>query len=152
MSTFQIADVRFQISMAIGCNSDIMKDRTKRFAIQAIRFCRSLPCSSESTIVVRQLVRSATSAGANYRAVCRARSGADFISKLGIVLEEADETLFWLELLVESGATRADTAPRCCGKQMNRSLSSLPLCGPQRVSNLQSKIYNLKFQSACLPI
>lgn len=93
MSTFQIADVRFQISMAIGRNSDIMKDRTKRFAIQAKRFCRSLPCSSESTIVVRQLVRSAASAGANYRAVCRARSGADFISKRGIVLEEADETL-----------------------------------------------------------
>jgi len=59
-------------------------------------------------IIARQLLCSATSVGANYRAVCRARSAADFISKLGIVLEEADETLFWLELLVDSGAAAQD--------------------------------------------
>jgi len=59
-------------------------------------------------IITRQLLRSSTSVGANYRAVCRARSAADFISKLGIVLEEADETLFWLELLQDSGVASAD--------------------------------------------
>jgi len=78
----------------------------------AIRLCQSLPRSQASTVITRQLLRSATSVGANYRAVCRARSSADFVSKLGIVLEEADETLFWLELLAESGAAHSDqTAP-----------------------------------------
>lgn len=74
----------------------------------AIRLCQSLPRSQASTVITRQLLRSATSVGANYRAVCRARSTADFVSKPGIVLEEADETLFWLELLIESGAARPD--------------------------------------------
>ncbi len=91
--------------MASKCNADLLKDRTKQFALQVIRLCRALPRSQESLIITRQLLRSATSVGANYRAVCRARSTADFVSKLGIVLEEADETLFWIELLVESGAT-----------------------------------------------
>jgi len=76
----------------------------------AIRLCQSLPRSQASTVITRQLLRSATSVGANYRAVCRARSTADFVSKLGIVLEEADETLFWLELLIESGAAHPEKA------------------------------------------
>src|SRR5437868_5541311 len=98
--------------MAATTNSDALKDRTKRFARLVIRLCQSFPRSQPNTVITRQLLRSATSAGANYRAVCRARSSADFVSKLGIVLEEADETLFWLELLVESGAAHLDiTAP-----------------------------------------
>ena len=94
--------------MAPGCSADLLKDRTKQFALQVIRLCRALPRSQESSIITRQLLRSATSVGANYRAVCRARSTADFVSKLGIVLEEADETLFWIELLVESGAAHPE--------------------------------------------
>ena len=94
--------------MASNCNADLLKDRTKQFALQVIRLCRALPRSQEGSIITRQLLRSATSVGANYRAVCRARSTADFVSKLGIVLEEADETLFWIELLVESGATHPE--------------------------------------------
>ena len=94
--------------MASTCNADLLKDRTKRFALQVIRLCRTLPRSQETTIISRQLLRSATSVGANYRAVCRARSTADFVSKLGIVLEEADETLFWIELLVESAAVHPE--------------------------------------------
>jgi four helix bundle protein len=86
-----------------------MKERTKRFAIHVIRMCRTLPKSAESTIISRQLMRSATSVGANYRAVCRARSAPDFISKLGIVLEETDESLFWIDLLVEAGIASTDT-------------------------------------------
>jgi four helix bundle protein len=94
--------------MATLCNADALKERTKHFALQVIRLCRAMPRSSDSIIITRQLLRSATSLGANYRAVCWARSTADFVSKLGIVLEEADETLFWLELLVDSGAAKAD--------------------------------------------
>jgi len=90
--------------MAPLCNADLLKDRTKRFALQVIRLCRTLPRSQEAGIISRQLLRSSTSVGANYRAVCRTHSTADFVSKLGIVLAEADETLFWIELLVESGA------------------------------------------------
>ncbi|HYX68486.1 MAG TPA: four helix bundle protein [Terriglobales bacterium] len=81
-----------------------LKQRTKRLAIEIVRLCRKLPETDEGHIIARQLLRCGTSVGANYRAVCRARSRPDFISKLGIVLEEADETSFWLELLVESGA------------------------------------------------
>jgi four helix bundle protein len=89
--------------MLQATNSQILRDRTKRFALLVIRCCHAIPRNEESRIICRQLLRSATSVAANYRAVCRARSPADFISKMGIVLVEADESLFWLELLVESG-------------------------------------------------
>jgi four helix bundle protein len=80
-----------------------LKQRTKQFALRIIRLYRNLPATDEAKILGKQLLRSGTSVGANYRAACRARSKAEFIAKLGIVLEEADETVFWLELLVESG-------------------------------------------------
>lgn len=96
--------------MAPAVSSDLLKARTKTFALRVIRLCRTLPRSQEGTIITRQLLRSCTSVGANYRAVCRARSTADFVSKLGIVLEEADEALFWLELLVESGTAQPEKA------------------------------------------
>ncbi len=83
--------------------SEDLKKRTKLFAINAIHFSKTLPKNDEGFIVKKQLIRCATSVGANYRAVCRARSTADFISKLAIVEEEADETCFWLEVLEESG-------------------------------------------------
>jgi len=83
-------------------NAETMKARTKQFALLVIRLCRTVPSSQESRIITRQLLRSATSVAANYRAVCRARSTPDFVSKMGIVLEEADESLFWLELLVDA--------------------------------------------------
>ena len=88
-------------------NADELRKRTKAFAIRIVRLCRSLPNKSDARIIGNQLLRSGTSVGANYRAVCRARSRADFISKIGIVVEEADETVFWLELLVESGVMPA---------------------------------------------
>ena len=78
-----------------------LKARTKRFALDVIRFCRSLPQTDEFIIVRRQVLRSATSIAANYRAALRAKSKADFVHKLGTVEEEADETLFWLEVLSE---------------------------------------------------
>ena len=74
-------------------------ERTKRFALETIKFCEGLPNDETSRIIARQLLRSGTSVGANYRAVHRAKSKADFISKMGTVLEEADESAYWLELL-----------------------------------------------------
>src|SRR5208282_3688780 len=100
----------FRFALAATINSDVLKDCTKRFALQVIRLCQAVPRGQASTVITRQLLRSATSVGANYRAVCRARSSADFVSKLGIVLEEADETLFWMELLVDSGVAHPDKA------------------------------------------
>jgi four helix bundle protein len=81
-----------------------LKDRTKQFATDVIRFCSTLPKRQEISIISRQLMRSATSVGANYRSACRAKSKADFIAKLSIVEEEADESLYWMELLGELSA------------------------------------------------
>ena len=78
-----------------------LKSRTKKFALDVIRYSRTLPRDDEFTIIKRQLIRSATSTAANYRAAQRAKSRADFISKLGTSEEEADESLFWLECLKE---------------------------------------------------
>ena len=79
-----------------------LKKRTKEFALRIIRLFENLPETRTSQILGRQPLRSGTSVGANYRAACRAKSTPDFISKLGIVEEEADESIYWLELLVES--------------------------------------------------
>jgi four helix bundle protein len=84
-------------------NSHDLKLRTKQFALRILRLYRALPAKEEARILGRQVLRSGTSVGANYRAACRARSRAEFIAKLGIALEEADETVFWLELLLEGG-------------------------------------------------
>jgi four helix bundle protein len=77
--------------------------RTKQFALQVIRLVQSMPHNEVSHVLARQLLRSGTSVGANYRAACRAKSTADMIAKLSIVEEEADETGYWLELILESG-------------------------------------------------
>jgi len=78
-------------------NQEDMKKRTKEFAKRIINLCRKLPNSREGRLIGDQIFRSGTSIGSNYRAACRARTPAEFIAKLGIVEEEADETLFWLE-------------------------------------------------------
>jgi four helix bundle protein len=84
-----------------------LKDRTKQFALRMMRLYSALPRREEARIIGRQMLRSGTSVGANYRAACRARSKAEFVAKLGLVLEEADETVFWLELLQESSLISA---------------------------------------------
>jgi len=78
-----------------------MKRRTKKFATDICRFTDKLPAGRSTGVISRQLIRSATSVGANYRAALRGKSTPDFISKLGIVLEEIDESLYWLEMLDE---------------------------------------------------
>ncbi|HET9309501.1 MAG TPA: four helix bundle protein [Candidatus Sulfotelmatobacter sp.] len=89
--------------MATICNSEALKERTKRFALQVIQLCRAMPL--RGNFCVRQRL------SGQITGLCAgARSTADFVSKLGIVLEEADETLFWRELLVDSGEAKADAA------------------------------------------
>jgi len=78
-----------------------LKARTKKLAISIILYYKKLPKTEEAKIIGRQLLRSSTSVAANYRAVCRARSDAEFYSKICIVVEEADETVFWLEIIKE---------------------------------------------------
>ena len=85
-----------------------LRDRTKAFALRVIRLFRSLPCKTDTQVLGKQLLRCGTSVAANYRAVCRARSKAEFIARLGIVAEEADEAGLWLELLTESETVRAE--------------------------------------------
>jgi four helix bundle protein len=79
------------------------KKRTKQIALRVIRLVEALPESRTADVIGKQLLRSATSVGANYRAACRGKSTADVIAKLCIVEEEADESLYWMELLIESG-------------------------------------------------
>jgi four helix bundle protein len=83
-------------------NEELFKARTRKIALNIIELVESLPRSRTADVIGRQLLRSGTSIGANYRAACRGRSKADVISKLAIVEEEADETIYWLELLIES--------------------------------------------------
>lgn len=79
-------------------NKEELKQRTKQFAVEIIRFVATFPRKKESNIIGHQLIRSGTSIGANYRSACRAQSRAHFISKMSIVLEEADESQYWIEL------------------------------------------------------
>lgn len=81
---------------------EVFKKRTKQMAIHAIRLFQLLPNTEEARVMGKQLVRSASSTAANYRAACRARSQQEFFAKISIVIEECDETLFWLELIEES--------------------------------------------------
>jgi len=83
-------------------NSKELQDRTKKFALEIIKLAAFLPNNRIGWTFCDQIVRSSTSVAANYRAVCRARSDKDFISKMGIIIEESDETLFWLEMMEES--------------------------------------------------
>jgi four helix bundle protein len=83
--------------------ADELKLRTKKFALRIVKVFQALPRSEDARTLGKQLLRSGTSVAANYRAVCRSRSKAEFLARLGVVVEEIDETVFWLELLVESG-------------------------------------------------
>jgi four helix bundle protein len=85
-----------------------LKERTKRFALQIIKVVKTLPKSKTVDVLGRQLLQSSTSVGANSRAACRAKSTADFISKMGIVEEETDESIYWMELLIEAGIVKSN--------------------------------------------
>ncbi len=84
-------------------NEEELKKRTKQFALRIMKLVAALPKSIEGRVVGNQIIRSGTSVGANYRAACKGRSKAEFIAKLGIVEEEADESTYWMELIIEGG-------------------------------------------------
>ncbi|HEU4718156.1 MAG TPA: four helix bundle protein [Bacteroidia bacterium] len=88
-----------------------LKNRTKQFSIDVIRFVRDLPQGREADVIGKQLLKSATSVAANYHAACRGKSKADFINKINIVEEEADESLFWLEIITETKMLLNDQNP-----------------------------------------
>ncbi len=87
---------------------EALKERTKQFALRIIRLSESLPKSRESDVIGRQILRAGTSVAANYRAACCARSLSEFRSKISIVVEECDETVFWIELLIEANLIPAE--------------------------------------------
>ena len=89
--------------------AEVLRKRTKKFVIDNIKFFRTLPKTEEAKIIGRQLLRSSSSVGSNYRAACRARSKAEFHSKLSIVVEEADESIFWMEVLIEAEIASKET-------------------------------------------
>jgi four helix bundle protein len=84
-------------------NFEHLKKRTKQFALDIIKLAQDIPDTQLGNIVRGQIIRAGTSVGSNYRAVCRARSKAEFISKIGVVIEEADESAYWLEIIEETG-------------------------------------------------
>jgi four helix bundle protein len=87
-----------------------LKERTKSFALSAVRLVEDLPRGRSAEVIGHQLLRAGTSVAANYRSACRARSRKEFIAKMGIVEEEADESQFWLELIIEHGLLTAERA------------------------------------------
>lgn len=113
-------------------NSTELQNRTKKLALEIIKLAKQLPNNRVSWTFSDQIIRSATSVAANYRAVCRARSDKEFIAKMGVVIEEADETLFWLEMIDESGIMIDDLK--------NDDLRFRN----EKVQNPKSKINNLK--------
>jgi four helix bundle protein len=94
--------------MSLDARTEQLRARTKDFAIRIIHVFRSLPPAVEAQIIGKQLLRSGTAVAANYRAACRARSKAGFVSKIGIVTEKADESTFWIELLSDVGIMRKE--------------------------------------------
>lgn len=84
-----------------------LKDRTKKFAIETIIALRKLPKNTENEVISKQLIRSSTSVAANYRATCRSKSKPDFINKIKIVEEEADESCFWMEVIAEIDSSQS---------------------------------------------
>ena len=126
--------------------------RTKRFGLRVVRLVTSLPRNPVAATIGNQLLRAGTSVGANYRAAARGRSRADFISKMGIVEEECDESLFWMEMLIESGLLKAKLANALMieGQEIfSMTVSSIKTArrNKQSIRNPQSAIRNRK---ACL--
>ena len=123
-----------------------LKKRTKQFALRIIKLFRNLPKGKDSEVIGMQLLRAGTSVGANYRAACKARSSADFISKITIVEEEADESAYWIELLIESGIIKKELLKDIL-KEANELTAIFTASGHTakfNKNNSQSKIRNPK--------
>jgi len=96
--------------VSVDSQKDLLKARTKKFALDVLRFVRTLPATDECRDIGGQLRRSGTSVGANYRATCRSRSRPEFIARINVALEEADESAFWLEVIAEGGLMTGGSA------------------------------------------
>src|SRR5262245_35345450 len=99
-------------------DEQLFKERTKKLALRVIELVEALPQGRTADVIARQLLRSATSVGANYRAACRGKSTADVMAKLAIVEEEADETAYWLELLIEAPLFHSRKSMACSKRPM----------------------------------
>jgi four helix bundle protein len=102
-----VQDLRVLAGMSV--QSDQLKERTMRFAVDVLRLVDDLPRKASADVIGRQLAKSATSVSANYRATCNARSRAEFIAKLGVVVEEADESVGWLEMISRARLLKSET-------------------------------------------
>jgi len=120
-------------------NEKIFKERTKKLAIVIIQLVEGLPNSVPATAIGRQIVRSGTSIGANYRAACRAKSTADMINKLKIVEEESDETVYWLELIAEMKYLPQDKI-----EQVMKETDEILAMTVASIKTLRAKIANRK--------
>lgn len=116
--------------------------RTKRFALRVIRLVAALPSTTEGRAIGSQLVRSGTSVGANYRAACRGRSRAEFIAKLGTVEEEADESCYWMELIVDG----AILPEECLAALLQEARELTAIMAASRISASRLPIANRKSQ------
>jgi four helix bundle protein len=123
-------------------NEQEFKRRTKQLALRVIRLVEALPQNRSADVIGKQLLRSATSVGANYRAACRGKSIADVIAKLSIVEEEADESLYWLELLIESRLIPAERL-RSLMSETNEILS-MTVASIKTLRNKSKQSKNLK--------
>jgi four helix bundle protein len=121
--------------------AELLKERTKQFARRIIRVIRSLPPSQETKIIGHQLLRSGMSVAANYRAVCRARSRAEFLAKLSIVIEETDESAFWLELLVDAGVV-SEPKPKDLRSEANQLVAIFNASRTTAKKGVQSAVNN----------
>lgn len=128
----------------------LFKERTKQLGLRAIQIVQALPKNPTADVISRQLIRSATSVGANYRAACRARSTLDMIAKLRIVEEEADESIYWLELMIEAGLipeAKASELLRDTDEIIAMTVASIRTLQKRQGNsdfNRKSKIENLK--------
>src|SRR5438093_4177256 len=113
-----------------------LKRRTKRFALDVIDFSRTLPVTEPTFSISRQMVRAATGVGANYRSTCRSRSKTEFISRIAVALEEADESAFWLEIVTESGLSTDDFVLRLL-REANERCAILAGCRITAAQNLR---------------
>jgi len=116
-----------------------LKKRTKQYALRIIKLVKSLPKTIEGRVIGNQLIRSGTSVGANYRAACRARSKAEFIAKLGVVIEEADESAFWLEIIIESNLLKKELV-----KPLLNETNEIIAIMVSSAKSAKSKIINLQ--------
>lgn len=126
--------------------SEELKLRTKKFALRIIRLTENLPINLTGKVISNQLIRSATSVGANYRAACRSRSKQEFISKIKIVEEEADESLYWLELIQERKFFKEEKINQIIKEadELTAIFTSTVKTARSNYINQKSKIKNLK--------